>query len=157
MVAEKGHRVTDETGITTRFVCASTLTIRPREICEALARLLQEALVNVRKHSDATQVLVRLDSWNGHWRLAIDDNDHGFHFSGCFSWADLEKEGRGPLVIKQYVRLIQGELTLDSFPERGSRLVITIPQRRRAGSGTALGLIQSTFIRYFRRLHRRFT
>jgi signal transduction histidine kinase len=153
-LVERLHR---ETGITARFVCASTLTIRPREICEAVARIVQEALVNIRKHSGATQILVQLDSWNGHWRLAIDDNGHGFPFSGCFSWADLEREGRGPLVIKEDVRLIHGELTLDSVRERGSRLVITIPQRRRAGLRTALGLIQSKFIQYFRHLRRRFT
>jgi signal transduction histidine kinase len=153
-LVDRLHR---ETGITTRFVCASTLTIRPREICEALARIVQEALVNVRKHSGATQVLVQLDSWNGYWRLAIDDNGHGFPFSGCFSWADLEREGRGPLVIKEYVHLIHGELTLDSVPERGSRLVITIPQRRPAGLRTTLGLIEFKFIEYFRHLRRRFT
>jgi signal transduction histidine kinase len=153
-LVDRLHR---ETGITTRFVCASTLTIRPREICEALARIVQEALVNVRKHSGAAQVLVQLDSWNGYWRLAIDDNGHGFPFSGCFSWADLEREGRGPLVIKEYVHLIHGELTLDSVPERGSRLVITIPQRRPAGLRTTLGLIEFKFIEYFRHLRRRFT
>jgi hypothetical protein len=60
-------------------------------------------------------------------------------------------------VIKEYVRLIHGELTLDSFPERGSRLVITIPQRRRAGLRAALGLIEFKFIQYFRHLRRRFT
>jgi signal transduction histidine kinase len=153
-LVERLHR---ESGITARFVCASTLTIRPREICEAVARIVQEALVNIRKHSGATQVLVQLDSWNGHWRLAIDDNGHGFPFSGCLSWADLEREGRGPLVIKEDVRLIHGELTLDSLPERGSRLVITIPQRRRAGLRTTLSLIESKFIQYCRHLRRRFT
>jgi hypothetical protein len=50
------------------------------------------------------------------------------------------------LYIKEDVRLIHGELTLDSLPERGSRLVITIPQRRRAALRTTLGPIESKFI-----------
>lgn len=40
--------------------------------------------------------------------------------------ADLEGEGKGPLVIKEYVRLINGELKLESVAGRGSRLMITI-------------------------------
>lgn len=151
------ERLQRETGITSRFVCDSTLTIRPREIREAVARIVQEALVNVRKHSGATHVLVQFDRGEGCWRLTIDDNGHGFPFSGCFSWADLERDGRGPLVIKEYVRLIGGELELESVAGRGSRLVITIPQRPQLGLRTLTGLIQSRFIQYFRDLPSRLT
>jgi len=59
----------------------------------------------------------------------IDDDGQGFPFSGSFSHADLEADGRGPLVIKECVRSIDGELTLESIAGRGSRLVITIPQK----------------------------
>ena len=133
-----------ETGITARFVCESTVVaIRPRRVCDAVACIVQEGLVNVRKHSGASHVLVQFDRGNGYWRLTIDDDGHGFPFSGCFTAADLEADGRGPLVIKEYVRLIEGELTLESIAGRGSRLVITIPQRRQAGLRILSGLIQS--------------
>lgn len=135
-----------ETGIGARFVCESTLTIRPRETCQAVVRIVQEALVNVRKHSGATHVLVRFDIGNGYWRLTIDDDGHGFPFSGCYSWADLERDGKGPLVIKEYVRLIDGELTLESLAGRGSRLVIIIPQVRVPGLHMLKGLLQSKFV-----------
>ena len=151
------ERLQRETGITSRFVCDSTLTIRPREIREAVARIVQEALVNVRKHSGATHVLVQFDRGEGCWRLTVDDNGHGFPFSGCFSWADLERDARGPLVIKEYVRLINGELKLESVAGRGSRLMITIPQRRQAGLRLLIGLIQSKVIQSFRHLRSRFT
>ena len=139
------ERFQRETGISARFVCEATLTIRQRETCEIVVRIVQEALVNVRKHSGATQVLVQVDRGNGYWRLTIDDNGHGFPFSGCFSWADLERDGRGPLVIKEYVRLIDGELALESFAGRGSRIVIIIPQRRLAILSILRSLIQSKF------------
>jgi len=128
-----------ETGITARFVCESTVvTMRPRLVCDAVARIVQEGLVNVRKHSGASHVLVQFDRRDGHWQLTIEDDGRGFPFSGCFSQADLEADGKGPSVIKECVRLINGELKLESIAGRGSRLVITIPQKRLAFSGLRL-------------------
>jgi signal transduction histidine kinase len=148
------ERLQRETGITAQFVCESAvLAIRPREVCDAVARIVQEGLVNVRKHSGASRVLVQFDRGDGYWRLTIDDNGRGFPFSGCLSAADLEADGKGPSVIKEYVRLIDGELTLESIAGRGSRLVITIPQGRQARLQILTGVIQSKFIQimqYFR-------
>ena len=114
-----------ETGITAYFVCESRVAyIRPR-VCDALARIVQEGLANVRKYSGASHVRVRLDRRDGHQRLTIEDDGCGFPFSGRFSLAELEGEGKGPLVIRECVRLINGDLTIESLPGRGSRLEIT--------------------------------
>ena len=138
------ERFERETGIAARFVCElSVVAIRPRGVCEAVVRIVQEGLVNARKHSGASHVLVQLDRGDGYWRLTIADDGRGFPFFGCFSAAELEAEGKGPLVIKEGVRLIDGELTLESIAGRGSRLVITIPQRRQADLRILNGLIQS--------------
>ena len=53
-----------------------------------------------------------------------------FPFSGRLSQNELDSIGKGPLVIKERVRVIDGELTIESSPGRGSRLEITVPQRR---------------------------
>jgi signal transduction histidine kinase len=37
--------------------------------------------------------------------------------------------GKGPVVIKERVHLIAGELTIESNPGRGSRLEISFPQK----------------------------
>src|SRR4029077_6716012 len=80
-------------------------------------------------------------------RMAIGDSLSktmgGFPFSGCFSQADLEADGKGPLVIKECVRLIDGELRLESIAGRGSRLEITIPQKRQGGLWILNHLIRS--------------
>jgi len=137
------ERFQRETGITARFVCESAVVaLRPR-VCIAMARIVQEGLVNVRKHSSASHVLVQIDRRNGHWRLTIEDNGHGFPFSGCFSQADLEADGRGPLVIMECVRLIDGQLTLESIAGRGSRLEITIPRKGQAATWILNGIIRS--------------
>jgi len=100
-----------------------------------LARIVQEALVNVRKHSRARQVLVRLGSRNGAWHVLIEDDGQGFPFAGRVSQAELDTLGKGPLVIKERVRLIEGELTIESNPGQGSRLEISVPQRRQVTYG----------------------
>ena len=89
----------------------------------------------MRKHSQAQQVLVRLGSSDGTWRLTIEDNGRGFPFSGRVSQSELDTMGKGPVVIKERVRLIDGELTIESTPGRGSRLEISVPHKRQAVYG----------------------
>jgi signal transduction histidine kinase len=118
-----------DAGIATQFVSSlQEVSMRPR-VCNEVARLVQEALVNVRKHSGARNVLVRFDAQDGNWRLVIDDDGRGFGFSGRLALDELDAARKGPVVIKERVRALGGELVLDSAVGRGSRLVITIPQR----------------------------
>ena len=63
----------------------------------------------------------------------IEDDGRGFPFSGRLSQAELDALGKGPLVIKERVRVIAGELTIESNPGQGSRLEISCPAE--AGSG----------------------
>jgi two-component system nitrate/nitrite sensor histidine kinase NarX len=125
------ERFQRETGISARFVTELELIDMPAQMCRELARIIQEGLVNVRKHSGARQVLVRLGLRNEHWIISIEDDGRGFPFSGRLNQADLDSLGKGPLVIKERVRLIEGELTVESNPGRGSRLEISIPQKQR--------------------------
>jgi signal transduction histidine kinase len=92
-----------------------------------MARIVHEALVNVRRHSGARNVFVRLAAVNGDCRLSIDDDGCGFPFVGRFSQADLEASRKGPLVIKERVRLLGGQLTIESDPGHGARLEIAVP------------------------------
>jgi signal transduction histidine kinase len=124
-----------ETGISARFVAELNELDMPQPVCREVARIVQEALVNVRKHSQAQRVFVRLGAKNGTWRMEIEDDGRGFPFSGRFSQTELDSLGKGPLVIKERVRLIDGELTIESNPGRGSRLEITVPQQQGAIHG----------------------
>jgi two-component system, NarL family, sensor histidine kinase DegS len=107
----------------------------PQPVCREVARIVQEALVNVRKHSQARQVLVRFGATNGNWKMEIEDDGRGFPFSGRLSQRDLDSMGKGPAVIKERVRLIEGELTIESHPGQGSRLEIIVPQQKAAAHG----------------------
>jgi signal transduction histidine kinase len=135
LLSDTVERFQRETGISARFVSDMDKLNMPQPVCRELARIVQEALVNVRKHSKARQVLVRLGSRNGVWHVLIEDDGRGFPFTGRLSQAELDTQGKGPLVIKERVRLIEGELTIESNPGLGSRLEITVPQRREAAYG----------------------
>lgn len=114
-------------GISASFVAESQEVSLPPRVCTELVRIVQEALANVRKHSGAHNVLVRFGRENGHWKLCVEDDGQGFGFTGRWSSADLEAPSKCPLVIKERVRSIGGELMIESVPGSGTRLEILVP------------------------------
>ncbi|HEX2715488.1 MAG TPA: histidine kinase [Candidatus Acidoferrales bacterium] len=118
-----------ETGITATFYSEAKEARLPPRVCHEIIRIVQEALFNVRKHSGAETVQVRLTSQNGQCRLEISDNGQGFGFSGRLVLAQLEADRRGPRVIQERVRVMGGEMAIESQPGQGARLEITLPQK----------------------------
>ncbi len=131
-LADYVDRFRRDTGIHVRFVTdLQEVTLSPR-VCRELARVVQEGLINIRKHSGARSALVRFASENGHWLLMIDDDGKGFDFAGRHDLADLDTIRRGPATIKERVRSIGGELVIQSNPGEGSRLEIKLPKKGHA-------------------------
>ena len=122
------ERFQRETGTSARFVTDIDDLEMPQRICREFLRIAQEGLVNIRKHSGARHALVRLGSNPERWQLTIEDDGKGFPFTGSLSLAQMEEMGKGPMIIKERVRLIGGELTVESNPGQGSRLEITVPR-----------------------------
>jgi signal transduction histidine kinase len=123
------ERFRNETNITASFVSPLEDVRLPPAVCSEVARIVQEALVNVRRHSGARNVVVRFESAEGTWKLVVDDDGRGFDFAGRLTHAELDAARKGPLVIKERVRSIGGELTVESLPGRGARLEITLPHK----------------------------
>jgi signal transduction histidine kinase len=120
-----------ETGISSRFNCQETSIELLPKVCREVARIVQEGLVNVRKHSRAQHVVVQLRAASEVYHLVIQDDGTGFEFSGRLAQAELENQHKGPAVIRERVRSIEGELTVESVPGHGSRLDVMIPQKHR--------------------------
>ncbi|MBI3404216.1 MAG: sensor histidine kinase [Acidobacteria bacterium] len=99
----------------------------PDRICRELFQIYREALNNVKKHSRATHVVVKL--WQDETKiyLAVDDNGQGFSFAGTFSSDELDRLRLGPISIKERARGVGGVLTVESSPGHGSRLTLEIP------------------------------
>jgi signal transduction histidine kinase len=122
------ERFQRETGITARFVTDIDDLDMPQRVCRELLRIVQEGLVNIRKHSGARHALVRLGLNPQQWSVTIEDDGKGFPFSGRLDQAQLDELGKGPLIIKERVRLIAGALTVESNPGQGARLEVTVPR-----------------------------
>jgi signal transduction histidine kinase len=122
------ERFQRETGITARFLTDIEQPDMPQRVCRELVRIVQEGLVNVRKHSKARHVLVRLGSTPAQWSLTLEDDGKGFPFSGRLTEAEMDEIGKGPMIIKERVHLIAGKLTVESNPGQGTRLEIIVPR-----------------------------
>jgi signal transduction histidine kinase len=110
-------RVRRETGIDARCRADIGQADLAPELCHELIRIVQEALINVRKHSGASHVQVHLhvDDWA--WKLSVRDNGCGSGFSGTLSHAELASRRVGPRTIRERVEAVGGKLQLRSSPE----------------------------------------
>jgi signal transduction histidine kinase len=115
-----------ETGIAVRFETDFDVQVESRTRHE-IVRIVQEGLTNIRKHSGARHVMVRLASMSGTVRLVIEDDGRGFSFSGRRSQRELEVMSAGPLIIRERVRALRGELNVVSMPGKGARLHVKVP------------------------------
>ncbi|MCU1286139.1 MAG: hypothetical protein JWO13_2489 [Acidobacteriales bacterium] len=131
-IARHVERFRRETGITARLISeVEEIEVSP-QIGGEIARILQEALVNVRKHSGAEHVLINIGIENGYCKIVIDDNGRGFAFKGSRTGAELASTHSGPSVIEERVRSLGGELMVISEPGRGARLEIKVPHTAKA-------------------------
>jgi len=128
-IAQLVERFSRDTGLEAHFVSELQEVTMPPATCRELARVVQEALVNIRKHSGAHSAVVTFGSQNGSWKLVVNDDGKGFPFAGRFCLTELDDCRRGPTVIKERVRAVGGDLVIESAPGRGSRLEITVPQK----------------------------
>lgn len=135
-IAELVERFSRETGITARFVCnqEEEVGLTP-QTCRELMRIVQEALVNIRRHAHAKQVVVSFTREGNGWRLSISDDGRGFPFSGRLESETLMNSAKGPVVIKERVRNIGGSMVLESQPNEGSRLEIRLGQKGSSAHG----------------------
>ena len=88
----------------------------------AVFRILQEALTNVARHSNATQIDVRLAIDNGRLTLEVHDNGVG---------ADEERlsshESLGVMGMQERAVLLGGEFTIRAEPDQGTFIKVRIP------------------------------
>jgi len=99
----------------------------PDRICRELFQIYRESLHNIKKHADASHVVVKLEQDEAKVSLVVDDNGRGFSFSGRFTSEELDRLRLGPISIKERTRGVGGTLTVESNPGHGARLTVEIP------------------------------
>jgi signal transduction histidine kinase len=108
------------------FIEDRNLTL-PDRICRELFQIYRESLHNVKKHANASHVVVKLGQDEAKVFLVIDDNGRGFSFSGRYTSEELDRLRLGPISIKERTRGVGGTLTVESNPWHGARLTVEIP------------------------------
>ena len=87
---------------------------------------IQEALRNVRRHSDATQADVVVAFNESAIKVTVSDNGKGFDFSGPVD--DLTREGKlGLAGMLERSQLLGGNMKVESKPGKGTTVTVEIP------------------------------
>jgi two-component system, NarL family, sensor kinase len=126
LVAALSDLTTRTAGPSLRVALEAPHDIQLPPATEALLfRAAQEALRNVVTHAAADSARVVLERSDGHVRLVVEDDGHGF--------SSEELRGRpinghfGLRALEDLVHDGGGELRVDSAPRRGTRLTVRLP------------------------------
>ena len=111
------------TGIKTKIIAENKTSRFPNEIETALFRCVQESLTNVARHSQAEKVIIEFQFLPDSIRVCVEDNGRGFKkdVSG------LPPQGIGITGMQERVRLLNGVFKIDTPPQGGTRVMITVP------------------------------
>jgi signal transduction histidine kinase len=113
-------RFEEATGLTVHRVLPEEMTNLPHAHRLALIRTAQEALTNVQKHADASQVWLVLSIRNNTITLLISDDGKGLRLGG-------KPAGYGLQGLRERASQLQGELHLEPRQGGGSQLSLRLP------------------------------
>ena len=94
----------------------------PKDAALCIYRVVQESLRNVIKHSGARVAQVTLSGGHGEVNLCISDEGHGFDLNDVKT-----KAGIGLIGMRERLLLVGGEVSIESQPSRGTRIVARVP------------------------------
>ena len=95
----------------------------PGEVETALYRIVQEALTNIVKHSEASRVSILLTRKDGSALAVVEDDGLGFDPGAA------RDEGLGLVGMRERVGLVGGRLRIESAAGAGATLVAEVPLR----------------------------
>lgn len=93
-----------------------------------LFQAAQELLANVARHAGTDSADLHL-GWNesaGDFRLVVEDEGCGFSPDAVLD-GDRDEQGFGLFHLRQRLDLLGGDMTIESRPEQGTKVTITLP------------------------------
>lgn len=107
------------------------------EVELGLFRIAQETLRNIKRHSEATKVTIRLSTARGKVRLTISDNGRGFEVPKTLS--DFAAESKlGLIGMHERARLLNGEFLVKSRIGKGTTVVVEVEGKELDKSSIAM-------------------
>jgi PAS domain S-box-containing protein len=94
----------------------------PKDVALCLFRIVQEALRNIVKHTNSSDAKVELSAHGEGIDLCISDSGAGFNPECVHA-----KGGLGLISMRERVRLIGGQLAIESQPSDGTRIRVRVP------------------------------
>jgi signal transduction histidine kinase len=114
---------TQRTGVACDLVADEELELH-EPYATAVFRIVQESLVNVAKHSQASRVEVSVSRTGGEMLLRVRDNGVGFSPSAARKPGSLGLTG-----LRERAQLLKGSISVDSEPGNGTTVQARIPVR----------------------------
>jgi PAS domain S-box-containing protein len=97
----------------------------PNDVETLAYRVIQEALTNVGKHSDASQVWVRIRASAGILRVEVEDDGKGFEVEMSRDFLHAGKVGLASM--RERAELAGGTFTIRSSPGTGASVLASLP------------------------------
>lgn len=97
------------------------LPLLPLHASHHIYYIVKEGLTNIQKHAQASRIFLRCEYTPDAIILELEDNGRGFNIETTLS-------GFGLRGIKERVQILNGQLTINSTPDLGTRIYITIPR-----------------------------
>jgi signal transduction histidine kinase len=117
----------ERTGIDAELRLMGDLTEMSDSQRIALTRIVQECLSNIREHSGASNVDIRISNSGTHIAALISDDGRGFDVHATLVQA--ARRGRLGLVgMHERVRLLGGTCRVDSSPSSSTVVRVTLPR-----------------------------
>jgi PAS domain S-box-containing protein len=111
--------------ISCRCDCPPEVRVRDRHISVNLYRIAQEAVNNIFKHAQANHVVIGLHRRDSTLVLRISDDGIGFRPS-------KRRRGLGIHLMTYRADIVEGKLSIDSQPLRGTKITCQVPTKRKS-------------------------
>lgn len=107
--------------------------IKDSNIILTVFRVVQECLNNIRKHAQATSVVIQMECVENSITLRIKDDGKGFETSKLSEANRDESGGFGLLGMKERVELLEGSFGIDSAIGMGTTIRVQLPYELQGG------------------------
>jgi two-component system sensor histidine kinase UhpB len=118
------RQFSQRTGLPVEFRAIGRPERLPPEVELVVYRVVQEALSNVARHSGATRAEVSLAADAATLAVTVADDGRGFDPLAAL---DSRQQSLGLFGMRERAALVGGRLSIESAPERGTRVQLEIP------------------------------
>jgi len=122
-LTEKLH---EKYALRTKYIKTGTFAEPSGEMSVLLFKTIREVLMNILKHAQAKQVKLIISGDRNIMEIIVEDDGIGFDTSNIDRYL-TKPESFGILSIRERIRYLKGTFEINSGPDRGTKVRITVP------------------------------